>query len=89
MLNDSESLDFVEYFAGVEAVTGAMLGAGLAAVGYEIKKHNIFMDILHPQGFLCAMEFALRLKCGFGGGSLAPVCSTWVGAVLMDCPNYY
>ena len=76
-----ETLDFVEYFSGLEAVTRAMQANGLVAIGFELKKNRRYMNIMTGVGFLCAIEYALHLKSGMGG-LLAPVCSSWVGFLL-------
>jgi hypothetical protein len=73
----AEELDFLEFFAGAQAVTTAMQAQGWTALAYEIKKDPINMDIMSPSGFFCAISYVLKLKSG-AGCLLAPVCSSWV-----------
>ena len=49
------AVDFVEYFAGVEAVTKGMLNEGYTAVGYEILKNPKMMDFCSSNGYVLAL----------------------------------
>lgn len=69
-------LDFVEFFAGQQAVSNAMKDAALVAAVFELKLDPIGQNMLTDLGFANAMNLCLSLKPG-AGCLMAPVCSTW------------
>eukprot|EP00959_Pyramimonas_sp_CCMP1952_P039880 833883-Pyramimonas_sp.AAC.1 len=73
----SESVDWTELFSGKQAVTDAMLAKGLTAVPFEIKKDEIYQNIMHFAGFCYAALLVVKTRPG-GGQNSAPACSTWV-----------
>ena len=73
---DMVPLDFVEFFAGQQAVTLAMREAALAAAVFELKLDPLGQNMLTTLGFANAVTLCLTLKPG-SGSLLAPVCSSW------------
>ncbi len=69
-------LDFVEFFAGQQAVSNAMKDAALVAAVFELKLDPIGQNMLSDLGFANAVNLCLNLKPG-AGCLMAPVCSTW------------
>ncbi len=58
----ASKLDFVEYFAGCESVTSAMIAANMVAIGYEILKDPAWMNYLSPHGWSLGLLLAAGLK---------------------------
>ena len=73
---ESQTLDFVEFFSGQQAVTNAMVAASLTAASFELKRDPQGQNMLTPLGFGNAVLLCLSLKPG-GGCLMAPVCSSW------------
>ena len=73
---DAPLFDVIEYFAGMEAISGAMRRAGWRAFGYDFVKGG-HCDILSVQGFIFAIMLALCTRDG-GMAWFAPKCSSWI-----------
>ena len=73
----SPTLDGVEWFCGDRAITKSFVKKGYNFRGYDIRICNTLMDIMTTEGFLTALNFAVKL-CLAGFGHLAIVCSSWV-----------
>ena len=71
------SVDALETFAGVRAVTRAFCARGLNAVAFELDLHKLHHDFLTAHGFLHVLWLSLILADG-AMAMHAPVCSTWV-----------
>ena len=54
-------LDLVELFCGVAAITRAWQKAGLAAVGYDVKKDALYNNLNSSEGFIVALRLVLQL----------------------------
>ena len=81
MLNEGAPLHglvLVEWFSGVESPTRAFESYGFTALGFDIDKSKVFMDIINWTGFIQAVRLGRRIVPYKGLQHFATVCSTWV-----------
>ncbi len=72
----SRDLDLVEFFCGVAAHTRAFQDLGLLAVGYDVLRDGVFMNLLTDEGFITAITLCMRVK-PWSAIWLAIVCSSF------------
>ena len=58
-----EDLDFLEFFAGDQAITYGLRAYGFQGRPFDMR-YRKFMDLLKPQGFAWALGLGLKVRKG-------------------------